>query len=834
MSDSDREQQHIDLLRTLAPECMVLLKKNGDFPLAEPCPVALYGGGARHTIKGGTGSGEVNSRFYVSVEEGLEKAGFTITTKDWLDSYDIILEKAKEDFVEEIRSQAREKHKLAIFESMGKVMPEPEYLLPVNGSGDTAIYVLARISGEGSDRNAQPGDFILTETEIRDILSCRKRYARFMLVLNVGGPVDLSPVMEAENILLLSQLGVVTGDALADVLLGKAAPSGRLASTWCTGEDLEAPGAGEFAEGDDTRYTEGIYVGYRRFDSMGKEPLFRFGYGLSYTEFEISGQSLTWDETAADRHPQAVLEVCVKNTGTVSGKEVVQLYATVPWGVMEHPYQSLCAFAKTKLLAPGEAETLHLTVDPSTLASWDDHTASYILEKGEYILRLGRGSGETKIAGAIHVPEQVCVRKLSHIGGDVDFEEWKPQHFWEGEEYADVSVITLDPARFSGSHQLFSGTPEKEKKRTEKSRIFAKVEEKAQRLSLSSLCSLCIGAYKKGPGFLSVIGNASQQIAGAAGESTSRVGNVKPLVMADGPAGLRLAKDYVQGSDGAKAIGSTMPEGMEMFLPQMAKRVMRLADRTKAVPEEEIRHQYCSAIPIGTALAQSWNLQALRQCGEIVGAEMQQFGVHLWLAPGMNIHRNPLCGRNFEYYSEDPLLTGKMAAAITDGVQDHPGCGVTVKHFCCNNQETIRFQSNSCVSERALREIYLRGFEIAIREAEPEALMTSYNLLNGEHTSEREDLLETVLRGEWGFQGLVMSDWVIAGMRDRSLLWPGARADQSIKAGNEIFMPGSEANYKEVLRAANTPAEKGGITRQRLVRSASRVILTSRILCGKE
>ena len=228
---------------------MVLLRRSEDFPLQQPCQVALYGSGARHTIKGGTGSGEVNSRFFVSVEEGLENAGFAITTKKWLDSYDIILDKAKEDFVDSIRAQARAAHKLAIFESMGKVMPEPEYLLPIDGAGDTAIYVLARISGEGSDRSPDAGDFALTETEIRDILACKKKYARFMLVLNVGSPVDLTPVMDVDNILLLSQLGVVTGDAFADVLLGRAAPSGRLTTTWCSAQDLADPDAGEFAEG---------------------------------------------------------------------------------------------------------------------------------------------------------------------------------------------------------------------------------------------------------------------------------------------------------------------------------------------------------------------------------------------------------------------------------------------------------------------------------------------------------------------------------------------------------------------------------------------------------
>ena len=824
------EQKHYEMMRALAPECMVILKKKGDFPMETPCPVALYGGGARRTVKGGTGSGEVNSRFYVTVEEGLQKAGFTITTGEWLDSYDRIITRAKEEFVEGIRARAREQHKLAIFESMGKVMLEPDYLLPVDGAGDTAIYILSRNSGEGNDRIAGAGDYGLTETEVRDILACQRKYAHFMLVLNVGGPIDLSPVMEVENILLLSQLGVVTGDALADVLLGQAFPSGRLSDTWCSLGDLTDPAAGEFRGEDDTRYTEGIYSGYRRFDSRGERPLFPFGYGLSWTAFSQTVEAVRWEEGAAGRHPQAMLEVLVKNTGVLPGKEVVQVYATAPWGKLDHPYQMLAAFAKTGQLAPGQEERLQIFMDPAALASWDTEASAYILEKGDYILRAGRSSRQTQVCGLIRVPEQVTVRSLSRVGGEVDFKDWMPEHFWAEEETGQVPVLDLDPGAFDGRQQLFASPSEIEDKRRKKSRLFEKIQEKADKLSTASLASLCIGSYKKGPGFVSVIGSASSHVAGAAGESSSRVGNVAPIIMADGPAGLRLSKDYVADKDGARALGSTVPEGMADFLPPLIGKIMTAR---KPVSEEKILHQYCTAIPIGTALAQTWNPEAVRCCGDLVGEEMQRFGVQLWLAPGMNIHRNPLCGRNFEYYSEDPLLSGTMAAAVTRGVQAHPSCGTTIKHFCCNNQETDRYQNNSCVSERALREIYLRGFEIAVRESEPEAIMTSYNLLNGIHTSEREDLLETVVREEWDYQGLVMSDWIIAGMRNKERLYRTARADWSIHAGNELFMPGSAANYKEVMVAAGGKPSRIRISRERLLRSASRVILTSRCMQSK-
>ena len=268
MDLNEYEVKHMELLRKLAPECMVLLKSDGTFPLAGSEKVALYGSGARDTIKGGTGSGDVNVRHFSTVEEGLENAGFTITTKGWLEAYDQVREKAHASFVEGIKAKAKEMGVPGIMLGMGAVMPEPEYDLPMDGEGDLAVYVLGRISGEGSDRNPAPGDFELTKSEIRDILAARKKYQKFLLVLNVGGVVDPSPVMEVENILLLSQTGMTIGDSLADVLLGKAYPSGKLASTWAKWEDYCK--VGEFAQMDDTRYKEGIYVGYRYFDTVDK------------------------------------------------------------------------------------------------------------------------------------------------------------------------------------------------------------------------------------------------------------------------------------------------------------------------------------------------------------------------------------------------------------------------------------------------------------------------------------------------------------------------------------------------------------------------------------
>ena len=294
----DFERAHLAELRSLAPECMVLLKKNGDFPLQAPCKIALYGAGARETIKGGTGSGDVNVRHYVTVEEGLENAGFTITTKSWMDGYKALKDAGLKDFYDGIAREAEELGKPVFLVGMGRTPSEPCYELPLDGDGDVCIYVLSRNSGEGADRPGNEGDFKLTSDEERDILACSRQYGKFMLVLNVGGPVDISPVVdEVGNILLLSQLGSVTGDAFADVLLGKAYPSGKLATTWTIAEG--GPMVSDFAQRDDTRYREGVFVGYRYYDAAQVSPLFPFGFGLGYADFETSYEGCRQGDGAA-------------------------------------------------------------------------------------------------------------------------------------------------------------------------------------------------------------------------------------------------------------------------------------------------------------------------------------------------------------------------------------------------------------------------------------------------------------------------------------------------------------------------------------------------------
>lgn len=327
------------------------------------------------------------------------------------------------------------------------------------------------------------------------------------------------------------------------------------------------------------------------------------------------------------------------------------------------------------------------------------------------------------------------------------------------------------------------------------------LEPEIENLSDDELCLLNIGDFKKGIGLLSIIGNAGTHVCGSAEETRNNLGDIPYLVMADGPQGLRLSRDYIIRKGKKYSLKSSIPDGMRDFLPKFVEAMLSLFAELKPKKNEEIYHQYCTAIPIGTALAQSFNLELAEMYGDMIGSEMEQFKVNLWLAPGMNIHRTIRCGRNFEYYSEDPFLSGKMASYLTKGVQKHPSCSTTIKHYAANNKELNRSNNNSVVSERALREIYLKGFGICIKESSPNAVMTSYNLINGTHTSENRGLIWDILRCEYGFSGIVMTDWVIQVMSHSKSKYPNSHSPKVAKAGGDLFMPGSSYDYNELKKA---------------------------------
>ena len=741
---------------------------------------------------GSAGSGEVNSRYFVTIEDGLENAGFTITTKSWLDAWDDTVKAARKSFADEIRARARKKHIPAPLEGMGAVMPEPEYTFRLYGEGDTAIYVLSRISGEGSDRQPIKGDILLSDSEKRDILLLDELYPRFLLVLNVGGPVDLSPVMNVKNILLLSQLGADTGNILADLLLGKCYPSGKLTTTWAAWEDY--PKIGDFGDADETRYREGVYVGYRYFDSVGKKPLFPFGFGLGYTDFE------TEFVHADDKS----VSVTVKNTGSYPGRETVQLYLSAPAGVLDQPLRKLIAFGKTQELSPGESEALTLPYNLRDAASYDEKTGSYILESGDYTVLIGEAPAVT-----LRLDHSVVLRKVRNALGKPDMADWQPEQ-----------ILPVPPAK-----KIIEISSESFEPEAVHYNAVSAVDPSINSLSDEDLARFNCGLFNPKGGIGSMIGNAATTVAGAAGE-TAHIQGFPWLVMADGPAGLRLSREYYEDEKGIHPLGDTMPETILELLSPMQRKVMALMTGKKKTVGF-VKEQYCTAIPIGTAIAQSWNIALAEEMVNLVGEEMVRFGIHLWLAPALNIHRDIRCGRNFEYYSEDPLISGKMAAAITRGVQKHPGCGTTIKHFAANNQEYNRIGSNSQVSERAMREIYLRGFEICIKESQPHAVMTSYNLLNGVHTSERRDLISDILRSEWGYQGIVMTDWVIGSIRQvQNPRHRNALSDRVAAAGGDLFMPGSKSDWEKIIKAI----KKGSLTRRQLEENATRVYRLAKYL----
>ena len=839
------EKDDLEAVRSLAPQCVVLLKNDGGIlPLEGATKIALFGSGARQTIKGGSGSGDVNVRHFVTIEEGLEQAGVEITTKDWLDQFDRAREAGLRSYYQGLRKDyGGAKGLLSAAWMLNPPQFDYEIGLPtpdVTGT-DTAVYVVSRSSGEGMDRKDIKGDLRLTDSEVRDIRALSQFYRRFVLVLNVGGLVDLSPVADSvASILLLSQLGSATGEACADVLLGKQDPSGRLAMTWAAPKDYRA--SRNFGNADDNEYREGIFVGYRGFDTAGTRVDWPFGFGLSYTSFAMTAGTMSLTRSNGDAIVS--LPVHVQNTGKRSGRQVAQVYVSQPQGTrgLSKPYQVLAGFAKTRELQAGSAEDLTVSFPLSRLASYDAKTSQWVLEAGRYVVRLGDSSRSTHVAAVLDVSSDLVTEQDHAIGGDCGFEDETPAgtpitYDGEADEIANAAVLDVpDDAivtrrvRYSAEPgEIPSGHPVSFRRVLDGSRT---LEEFVGGLSDEQLARVVIGRTNDGDP--SVIGAASYQVAGAAGETTDALQGlaVPPLTESDGPAGLRLARQYAMiDRKHAISLSRTLSLGnVDLMFTKDEQHRLGL-DKKPDVPEGAKTYwQNCAAIPIGTALAQAFDPDVARQAADIVGIEMERFGVDIWLAPAMNIQRSPLSGRDFEYYSEDPLVSGLTAAGIVEGVQSHPGRAVTLKHFAANSQETNRMHENNKISERALREIYLRGFEITVKSADPLCVMTSYNLINGVHANSRHDLVTEVLRDEWGFSGFVMTDWftTMSTPDDEKQAWPSSSAAGCVKAGNDVTMPGADYDLREILDALHDPTHPFALTRADLQADALHVLGTLR------
>ncbi len=763
---SEREIKHNEIAYRAAAEGIVLLENNGCLPLKDK-KVALFGIGAKHTIKGGSGSGEVNNRENISIYEGMKRRGFEITSEDWLEKYDVVAEAAANPTAKEFFKNFNLGDAMAMF--MGTAsLPDMDVLKEdiQKAPADTAVYVVSRQAGEGGDRKIERGENDLTEGEIESLQRLVASYKNVVLVINIGSSMNMDFLEKVPGIgavLFIAQLGSQGGYAFADVLTGDVNPSGKLTDTWAKKYD-DIPYAREWSylNGDlkQEYYKEGILVGYRYFDSYGVEPLYPFGYGLSYTTFSVETESVTVKKT------DVTAKVKVTNTGSIAGKEVVQLYVSCPNGVLKKEYQSLVAFAKTGVLDPGASEEITLTFPMTLVASYKEYGAQFILDAGNYVVRIGNSSRNTTPAAVIALDKYVVVEQAQNICPVLeDFEQMEiPDH--PDEDLSDVPVVKMRAANFTTVYHDYS---------IPKPYHDPKVDAIVDRMSLKEKAEVCVGASM-------MSGERTIKIEGAVGHSTSKFWKkygLPSVEFSDGPAGLRITRYVGVYENGKVKAMEGMMGGIDLALnmvPPLKKVLYANPNKSKTA------YQYPTAFPTEIAEAQTWNLDLLYEIGEAVAVEMQEFGVTYWLAPALNIHRNPLCGRNFEYYSEDPILSGKLAAAIISGVQSIPGLYVSAKHFCCNNQEDNRNFVSSNVYERPLREIYVKGFRIAVEEGKATGVMTSYNKVNGVNPPNSYDLCTVLLRNEWGFDGVVMSDWFGSVFNGNPVL--------GMRAGNDLHMPG--------------------------------------------
>ena len=606
-------------------------------------------------------------------------------------------------------------------------------------STEHALVAIGRSSGEDRENALEGGSFYLTEEETNMLRAVTAEFDNAVLLLNIGSLIDFSFLEEflprLGAVLIVWQGGMESGNAVADLLCGKVSPSGRLPDTVARSYE-DYPSASCFGDRDANQYEEDIYVGYRWFETFARDKvLFPFGYGLSYTTFETSfvRDGFSWTAT-------------VTNTGTCSGKETVMLFAEKPCGILGNPSRELVDFAKTKCLAPGESQTLTLTVEEYQLASYDDtgltgHKSCYVLQPGTYRFYLGSNVRDAVPAGDDTVEQLRVVRELTEAAA--------PAHsfsLWAAQEQDGIRV----PVRRSSGiretslkDRILENLPESipytgnrgwKLKDVQDGKI--PLDTFVAQLNNTELEAISRGAYIMGSP-LGARGNAG--VFGGVTKSLREKG-VPPITTTDGPSGIRL-------------------------------------------------YDSCSLVPIGTLFACTFDVELVSKVYAAVGGEMKQRGTDVLLAPGMNIHRSLLCGRNFEYFSEDPYLTGKMAAAVVRGVQS-AGVSACPKHFACNNQEINRIHNNSILSERALREIYLKGFEICVKESNPRNLMTSYNKINGVWGHYHYDLVQTILRGEWGYRGNVMTDWWMR--YAPSPEFPQLQGNAyRVRAGVDVLMPGS-------------------------------------------
>lgn len=758
------------LARKAAAEGIVLLKNNNALPYKLNTKISIFGRCQLDYFYVGYGSGgDVNAPYFVNVIDGIKNAGGHVN--EWL------LEYYKDFTKNNPAPHGFWGHWPMNFEEPSL---DDKMIERASEESDVALVVIGRAAGEDRENTLTKGSYYLTDEERTLLDNVCNHFSNVTVLLDCGNIIDMQWVLDYEErlrgIIYAWQGGMESGNAIADVLFGRVNPSGRLTDTVAVRYE-DYPSAMHFGNKLFNTYVEDIFVGYRYFETFSKEKaLFPFGYGLSYTNFDIEVLDFKSD------NDKIMVEVRVTNIGDVAGKEVVELYANAPQGKLSKPVMSLVAFDKTINLEPKKSQKITFEVPVYLLTSFDDtgatgHKYSYILEKGEYKFFIGENVRDVDEAGSFELKEDRVLEKLEAVCAPKEYMDRIVAFKVNGSFIP--KKVALKPEKPYLRKRILDNLP-KEIGHVVHNYNFSQVKsgEISVEKFVSSLTNQELEALTRGEGGM----DSSYGVAGNAGAFGGIIPElnkkgVPAVITTDGPAGIRIRK-------------------------------------------------YTSLLPCGTALASTFNTRLVEELCSEMGKELKNAGSNVLLAPGMNIHRNPLCGRNFEYFSEDPLLTGKMAAAFVRGIQSSGGSACP-KHFACNNQESSRTINNSIVSQRALREIYLKGFEICVKEAKPLNIMTSYNKINGVWSHYNYDLATTVLRKEWGFDGCVMTDWWMK--HSASHEFPNLRDNAyRVRSQVDVYMPGSfkrtEKKYKPDNSLLETIGLKNGITRGELERSAINVL----------
>lgn len=751
--------------RSAAAEGVVLLENNGALPLDLSESLAVFGRMSEHYYKSGTGSGGmVNVDRVYSVVDGLLECGVTLN-EELRDAY---ADWEKDNPLDPGIGWGGEPW------SQQEMPLSSELAARAAEKSPAALCIIGRTAGEEQDATDTEGSYRLTSTELEMLKTVRTHFKKMTVLLNVGNIIDTSFVelVKPDAVLYAWQGGMLGGLGTADVLVGNTSPSGKLTDTIARSVS-DYPSAEHFGNTTREYYCEDIYVGYRYFETFAPEKvLYPFGFGLSYSRFDVSVKTERNKE-------QIAFEINVKNIGEKSGKEVVQIYVEAPQGSLGNPTRQLKAFAKTKELAAGETQSLRLAITLDELASFDDSGVTgnkncFVLEEGRYAFYAGTDARSAEEVYSIAIPKTVVTKRLDEALAPVlEFERIKPvrdgKKLVERLEGVPLATVDMDKRRLDNLPAEIPQTGDKGIKLADVKNGKSTMDEFIAQLSDEDLSCIIrgegMGSPQVTPGTASAFGGVT--------ESLKKFG-IPAGCCDDGPSGMRL-------DCGTKAF----------------------------------------SLPNGTMLACTFNTELVEELYTLLGMELAANNVECLLGPGMNIHRHPLNGRNFEYFSEDPLVTGKMAAAILKGLHKSNVTG-TIKHFAGNNQETGRHTIDSVISQRALREIYLKGFEIAVREGKASSVMTTYGSLNGLWTAGNYDLCTTILREEWGFEGFVMTDWW-SEINERGEAPTLNNFAAMARAQNDVYMVCASSAENTIGDNTLSSLENGTLTRGELQRNAGNI-----------